>query len=127
MGFINKLGNFVEDAASFAVPAGLFALGTFAGGGNPLAGKALMGAGAAGLGGFSRNEEEERMRKAQEEARRSAAVANLMNAISPGTGARGAAGSGRASQTLALPHGRSEFRCRLLPDSSGKSRTIDRE
>lgn len=91
MGFINKLGNFVEDAASFAVPAGLFALGTFAGGGNPLAGKALMGAGAAGLGGFSRNEEEERIRKAQEEARRSAAVANLMNAISPGTGARGAA------------------------------------
>lgn len=91
MAFLGKLGNVLEDAASFAVPAGLFALGTFAGGGNPLAGKALMGAAASGAGGFARNEEEERIRKAQEEARRSSAVANLMNAISPGTGARGAA------------------------------------
>ena len=91
MAFLGKLGNVLEDAASFAVPAGLFALGTFASGGNLLAGKALMGAGASGAGGFARNEEEERIRKAQEEARRSSAVANLMNAISPGTGARGAA------------------------------------
>ena len=91
MAFLGKLGNVLEDAASFAVPAGLFALGTVAGGGNPLLGKALMGAAASGAGGFARNEEEERIRKAQEEARRSSAVANLMNAISPGTGARGAA------------------------------------
>ena len=69
MAFLGKLGNVLEDAASFAVPAGLFALGTFAGGGNPLAGKALMGAAASGAGGFARNEEEERIRKAQEAAR----------------------------------------------------------
>ena len=88
MGFLGKLGNVFEDAASFAVPAGLFALGTFASGGNPLAGKALMGAAAAGGAGFSRNEEEERMRKAQRQAKQNQIRANVINALNPRAGAQ---------------------------------------
>ena len=88
MAWLGKLGNVLEDAASFAVPAGLFALGTVASGGNPLAGKALMAAGAAGAGGFSRNEEEERMRKAQRLAEQNQARANLINTINPRASAR---------------------------------------
>ena len=88
MAFLSKLGNVLEDAASFAVPAGLFALGTFAGGFNPLAGKALMGAAASGAGGFARNEEEERMRKAQKQAEENQARANMINALNPRASAR---------------------------------------
>ena len=76
MGFWSKLG-------SFAAPAGLFAAGTIASGGNPLAGMGLVGTLGAGAGGLARNEEEERIRKMMEQQSKNQGVANLVNLLSP--------------------------------------------
>ena len=89
MGFFNKFGNFVEDAASFAIPAGLALAGTAATGGLGAIGTPqLLSALGAGAGGFARNEEEERRKKMLAQQARNQGMANLQNALSPGTNAQ---------------------------------------
>ena len=89
MGFFNKFGNFVEDAASFAIPAGLALAGTVATGGlGAIAAPTLLSALGAGAGGFARNEEEERRKKMLAQQARNQGMANLQNALSPGTNAQ---------------------------------------
>ena len=89
MGFFNKFGNFVEDAASFAIPAGLALAGTAATGGLGAIGTPqLVSALGAGAGGFARNEEEERRKKMLAQQARNQGMANLQNALSPGTNAQ---------------------------------------
>ena len=91
MGFINKLGHFVEDAASFAIPAGLALAGTVATGGlGAIAAPTLLSALGAGAGGFARNEEEERRKKMLAQQARNQHSANLVNVLSPGTNAQAA-------------------------------------
>jgi len=87
MAFLGKLGNILEDAASFAVPAGLTLAGALVPGGLPVS-QLLLPAAASGLGGFARNEAEERMRKAQRQARQNQIRANVINTLNPRAGAQ---------------------------------------
>ena len=90
-----KWKNILQDLGSFVIPAATtmgaaaLAAGT---GGAALAPMALLAAGGSGARGFARNEEEERLRKMMrrqaEEDRQAQAMANLINALQPGTGAR---------------------------------------
>ena len=87
MAFLGKLGNILEDAASFAVPAGLTLAGALVPGGLPVS-QLLLPAAASGLQGFARNEAEERMRKAQRQARQNQIRANVINTLNPRAGAQ---------------------------------------
>ena len=89
-----KWKNILQDIGSAVVPAattlGFTALAGPAGAAFAL--PSLLAAGGAGARGFARNEEEERLRKMMrrqaEEDRQAQAMANLINALQPGTGAR---------------------------------------
>lgn len=88
MGFLSKLGNVLEDGASFAVPAAASAGLTLLSGGtlNPATQGgllALLGSAGAGAKGFAGNEQQERLRKMQKEQNRNNAMANLINTLSP--------------------------------------------
>ena len=89
-----KWKNILQDIGSAVVPAattlGFTALAGPAGAAFAL--PSLVAATGAGARGFARNEEEERLRKMMrlqaEEDRQAQAMANLINALQPGSGAR---------------------------------------
>lgn len=83
MGFLSKIGNVLQDTASFAAPAGLALGATALTGGNPFAGKALLAALGAGAKGLQANEQEERARKMMKRQNQNNATANLINTLSP--------------------------------------------
>ena len=87
-----KLKNILQDLGSFVVPAATTLGAAALTGGMSLGPTAYLAAGGAGARGFARNEEQERLRKMMrrqaEEDRRAQAMANLINALQPGTGAR---------------------------------------
>ena len=92
-----KLKNFLQDLGSAVVPAAISAGATYASGGtlNPATTPGLLkllAAVGSGARGFAGNEAEERrrkqMRRQAEEDRRAQGMANLINALQPGTGAR---------------------------------------
>ena len=92
-----KLKNFLQDLGSAVVPAAISAGATYASGGtlNPATTPGLLKLLAtvgSGARGFAGNEAEERrrkqMRRQAEEDRRAQGMANLINALQPGTGAR---------------------------------------
>ena len=104
MGYLNKIGNFLGDVGSFALPAGLTAGATLLSGGtlNPATAGGLMsllGTLGAGSSGLQANEQEERARKyakmqqeafaqMQAENARKTGQAGLINALMPGANAR---------------------------------------
>ena len=87
-----KWKNILQDLGSFVIPAATTLGATALTGGAALGPMALLAAGGAGARGFARNEEQERLRKMMrrqaEEDRQAQAMANLINALQPGSGAR---------------------------------------
>ena len=86
-----KLKNILQDLGSAVIPAAT-TLGAALTGVMSLGPTAYLAAAGAGARGFARNEEQERLRKMMrrqaEEDRRAQVMANLINALQPGTGAR---------------------------------------
>lgn len=94
MGFLDKLGNVVEDTASFALPAGLsLAANAFLPGAGGITSQALFSALGAGAKGFAGNEQQERLRRAQLEQGKNQDITNLINALNPRGRARPAQAS----------------------------------
>ena len=87
-----KLKNILQDLGSAVIPAATTLGAAALTGGMSLGPTAYLAAAGAGARGFARNEEEERLRKMMrlqaEEDRRAQAMANLINALQPGSGAR---------------------------------------
>ena len=87
-----KWKNILQDRGAFVIPAATTLGATALTGGAALGPMALLAAGGAGARGFARNEEQERLRKMMrrqaEEDRQAQAMANLINALQPGSGAR---------------------------------------
>jgi hypothetical protein len=89
-----KLKNILQDLGSAVVPAATtLGFSALTGGtGAALSLPSLLAAAGAASGGFARNEEQERLRKMMrlqaEEDRRAQSMANLINALQPGAGAR---------------------------------------
>lgn len=87
MPLLKKIGNAVEDFASFAVPAGITiganALVPGVGLAGALTKGSLLSALGAGAKGFAGNEQEERARKMQLQQNRNQSTANLINTLSP--------------------------------------------
>ena len=97
--FLGKIGNVLQDTASFALPAALTAGAAAATGGGSLGLQGALAALGAGAQGFQANEQGERARKFQrrqgkaaEEAQEANKLAtgrsNLINSLNPRAGAR---------------------------------------